>query len=446
MRPTTVADYNSNDRALEMAIDIYFNGIGSPPLRCTRENHIIDCSLLDEACVDSSTPLGAPSSNELSFTLLGENGLFNPANTASTLYGKIKTGVPVRAYIRPIVNMNVQEEYMWDSLGLFFVTDWQTDITGVTASVTANDSIYQLINKTASKLPVYSNCTYARLLQEFLNYNDASAIIIGSLGIEMAYAYVDDTNDKFLNEFSLGALAFIYCNHAGIIEVSALERQQEVQYVLTDSDQIISIKADQSILLEYDGVSLTYSAPRLSDEQELVVNNDQVVQAYGRVSYKSNSFSKVPVYGLNRTVIESKLDCAVASIEANSIDIDYDIDNLTGSSGTFSTRIYGYVIESNDYTLEDVGDNLLKVSNKYIQTEEYAQHVKALLNRYTAAKVPKLELEVRGNPKYAIGSKVRVHSIAYNVDFTGILIRQQFVYDGGLRATMTILNSEIIGA
>lgn len=446
MRLTVADDYNVNDRAIEMAIDIYFNGLTSPPLRCTRENHIVDCTLLDEACVDSITPLGSPSSNELSFTLLGEGGLFNPANPSSQFYGKIKTGVPIRAYIRPMVNTDIYEAYSWDSLGLFFVTDWQTDITGVTANVTANDALYQVINKSISKMPVYSDCSYARLFQEFLNHNGASAIIIGNLDTKMAFAYINDTNDKFLSEFSFGALAYIYCNHDGNIEIKALEYQQDAQYTLTDSDQIISIKADQSILLEHNGVSLTYNIPRLSDEQELLVNNDQAIPAYGRLLYSSNSFLKAPVYGINRSYIDSKLDCAISHINANAVDLDYSIDNLTGSSGTLSVRMYGYIIEANNYTIEDIGDSLLKVESKYIQTDEYAKHVKALLNRYTTVSVPKLELEVRGNPKYVIGSKLRVHSTAYNVDFTGILIRQQFVYDGGLRATITLLNSEIIGA
>ena len=59
--------------------------------------------------------------------------------------------------------------------------------------------------------------------------------------------------------------------------------------------------------------------------------------------------------------------------------------------------------------------------------------------------VPILELDVRCNPLIPIGAKLHVISQMYNVDFTGILIRQTFKYDGGLSGTMTILSSEIVG-
>lgn len=444
MVATTAADYNSTDRAIELAIDIYFDGPSHAPVRCTKDNYIMDCTLLDEACADGATFVGDPSSNELSFTLLGENGRFNPTNASSPYYGKIKTGVKIVAYVRPM-DLAEEVEYEWDQLGVFYVTDWQTDVTGITASVIANDELYYLLNSGLTKLHVLDDVSYEELLEAFLDYNGYTAHIIGDLSTHIPFGFITLTNSKFLSEFSTGALAYIFCTHSGDIEVRCIDHDSAIDYVLTDADQIISIKADQSILLEYDGVSLTYDAPYISDEKNLLTIKDVTIGAGIQSRYQMQQFSSVPVYAINRAQIVSDHKLTIKDIDANAIDISYTIHNATSAASIFAISFEGFVLESLKSVKEDDGVSLLKLENVYIQTEDYADYVKQLLSKYISLNVPKLELEVRGNPKYTIGSKLHITSEAYGVDFTGILTRQKYKYDGGLSATLTVMNSEIIG-
>lgn len=444
MVATTAEDYNSIDRAIELAIDIYFDGPNGVPVRCTKDNYIMDCSLLDEACADGSTFVGNPSSNELSFTLLGENGRFNPTNTSGPYYGKIKTGVLVVAYIRPI-DLAEEVEYEWDQLGVFYITDWQTDVTGITASVTANDEMYYLLNSGMTKLRVLDDVSYEELLEAFLDYNGYAASVIGDLSAHIPFGYITLTNSKFLSEFAAGALVYIFCNHYGNIEVQCIDRDAAVDYELTDADQIVSIKADQSILLEYDGVSLTYNSLYLSDEKNLLTVKDATIGAGVITRYQMQQFSSTPVYAINRAQVISDHVLTLRDVEANAIDVGYTVHNGTSAPSTFAISFDGFTIESLKIAKEDDGISLLKLENAYIQTDEYADYVKQLLSKYISLSVPKLELEVRGNPKYAIGSKLRIVSEAYGVDFTGILVRQKYSYDGGLSATLTVMNSEIVG-
>ena len=207
MRQSTIADYNSKDRALEFCVDIYFNGASQAPLHCTRADYLIDCDVLDEACSDTDTFIGTPSANEVSFQLFGSSGLFNPLNESGIYYGKITTGVMLKVYCRPI---DIIEECMWDQLGEYYVSDWQTDLTGITANVTALDNLSSVINGGKTKVPVIANQSYEELIRSFMQANAITPTIIGNLSEQLTYGFISDTNSDFLSAFSIGALAFIF--------------------------------------------------------------------------------------------------------------------------------------------------------------------------------------------------------------------------------------------
>lgn len=433
-------EYNEKERFIEFSIDIYFNGESVAPLKCTRSNYLVDCNVLEEACTDSDTFIGSPSSNELSFRLLGSSGLFNPANSEGEYYGKIVIGLRVAVFCRPIA----EEPYEWQPLGVYYVAEWQTDITGVTADVTAYDSLYTLLTDNTTSLKVLKDCSYNDICVAFFNANNKTAVIRGDLSEVLSYAFIDESNSKFLANFSIGALSYIYCDHNGVINVLDIENNGPVDYTITDSDQIITISSKQSIVLSYNGTSLTYYKMQLSELKSVLVNKAQHAP-YGITAFNSQSFSEVPLYAIGLSKIASSVSCSLSSIECNATEASYEVSCNSSNGGDFDITLFGYVVESVPIVLSDNNDGMLSISNKYVQNEEYATHLKALLQRYLSLNVPVLELEVRGNPAMPIGSKLRVYSEFYNVDFTGILIRQNFKYDGGLSATMTILNSDIFG-
>lgn len=439
MRQSTIADYNSKDRALEFCVDIYFNGESHEPLHCTRADYLIDCDVLDEACSDTDTFIGAPSANEASFQLFGSSGLFNPLNESGIYYGKITTGVMLKVYCRPI---DAIEECAWDQLGEYYVSDWQTDLTGITANVTALDKLSSVINNGKTKVPVVANQSYEELIRSFMYANALTPTIVGNLSELLTYGFISDTNNNFLSAFSIGALAFIYFNHAGSLQVLDIDRQQSIAFTITDNDQIIAIKSTQSILNKYSGVSLQYVKAQLSDEVELLNNKQQLKATQYTDTYRNQMFSKEPVYGITRSSIRSDSNIMLTGYTASSSDITYE---LVGQPQLFDISIFGSFVEFIDIELADNSDSNLYVKTKYVQNEDYATRLKALLNKFISMPVPILELDVRCNPLIPIGAKLHVISQMYSIDFTGILIRQTFKYDGGLSGTMTILSSEIVG-
>ena len=106
--------------------------------------------------------------------------------------------------------------------------------------------------------------------------------------------------------------------------------------------------------------------------------------------------------------------------------------------------IFGTTLINNEISIGRDVDNPLIVSNMYIQDSDYARNIHEHLSAYVNNLLPVLELEVRGNPKLELGDIIQADSDKYELHYTGILIKQTFEYDGSLKSTITLLNTNIL--
>lgn len=472
MPRSTEHDYNAAAREIEFCVDIYFDGVDNTPLHITRSNYLIDLDLLEETCSDDDTFIGAPSANEVSFNIFSDDGIFNPNNTQGPYYNKIKIGLCMKVYARPIVDeptashqelsqytheelseyrqrdineLGTVKELDWDPLGTFFITDWSTDITGINVRITGTDTLASLFSNTQSNVPIEQQRTMEELITDFFSANNKSITITGQLDQVLSFAYINETNDKFLKNFSNGSLSFIYADHAGDIVVQPLDASVPTLWTLTDHDQILEITADQSIINTYDGVMVVCEKPQLSECVNVLSNKEQTIGNREVKALNNQGLSSTPLYALSHVEVQSMTDCDITNVEAHTHDISYKITNSLGIATTVSVNFFGYIIEKVPITLSDDTLSMLKLDSDYVQNEDYAEHLKNILTAYIRLKIPVLEVVTRGNPKYQPGDKIRIYSEAKGVDFTGWLIRQHFTYDGGLKCTITVLNSAIIG-
>lgn len=439
-RDATEADYNAPSRSIQFKLDVYFNGLSAAPLEITRENYLIDSDLLEEACADASNPFGEVSANEVSFSLYNESGMFNPTNTSSPYYGRIRVGVPIKVYMRPDV---ADAEVNWDELGTYYVSDWTSTITGTSAYVTACDKMYEVFGLPHTRLEVTAKTPMRDLFISFFKAIGVEAEVDERLVEELVYAYNTSTNSKFLNELSVGAQAFVFCDRQGIPTVRYARGVQDVMHTLKDSDQIISISSKQSALLEYDGAEVILNEPQQTAEDKLLHIKDVVVPTS---TLKSDlvSFSVSPVVKLTKAAFTGTGKAYLRRANATCADITFEIHNDTETTVVGDVEVYGTCIETVSSTFTGAGNNPLKVDNIYIQKREYAEKFQRFLQAYVTSNVPVLELTIRGNPKYKLGDKLRIVSEKYNIDYTGILLRQQFNYNGGLSSTIKVFNSQIL--
>lgn len=439
-RDSIEEDYNEHSRCIVAKIDIYFNGLENEPLEVTRDDYLIDYELLEEACADAKNPFGSVSSNELSFSLYNENGMFSPTNKDSMYFGKIKTGVPVILYTKPQFD---DKNINYDKLGLFYVTDWSAEVTGITADVTANDILYSIFNLPQVKLPVVKDSSMLQLYKDFFDAIGIDVSIDEELTEILPFAYCVDANKGFLNSLAIGSQTYLFCNRDGIPRVEYARGPQETKHTLTDNDQIVNISSKQSILVEYTGAEVIMNAPQESDIETLLSVNDLKVPIDG---YESNltSFNMKPVYKVTAALLSGNYNAFVSKVVATCLDIIYTIENNSGIELNNKLEILGTYIDvvCSSYTYGT--GSLLSVDNIYIQTEEYANKFLKFLKAYITNSVPVLELEIRGNPKYLPGEKLHIISDKYNVDFTGVLIRQKYTYDGSFSSTIKVINSDIM--
>lgn len=438
-RDASDADFNAQSRELHMKLEIFFDGLDKDPLVVTRENYLIDCNLLEEASAESNNPLGAISSNELSFNLFNKQGMFSPTNKVGPYSGKIKTGLPIKPYIRPNI-----AGVSWVQMGLYYVSDWNATITGAAASVVANDKLQSVFLEPTPAIPVELNQSFKQLLQRIFKALGYDVIVSDDLDELLLYSFIEGKPVEFLQEIMQGATSYCTCDKNGNIRIEQLNRFTDVRATITDSDQIISVDAKQSIIKSYGGVELTYSLPQLTEQVQVLLAKDLSVPV-GIYTHNKMSFSKGPVKRINNLyALSDNHNIFVLDYENTPWDLTFTTQNDSPTVGLADIAVYGIAVDFVKAVLTDGSTNVLKADSRYIQNTAYATKYKKILNAFVSSDMPTLTLSVRGNPLFNIGDKIRVVSNNYNLDFTGFLQRINYDYTGSLSCKITLLNTSIL--
>ena len=440
---TTDDNYNASTRYLEQKAIIYFSS--SNILEITRDNYLISSSALEEAHSRSgSVPFGGVTSNELSLELLNEGGIFSPTNNKSPYYGLMKKGIKIELFIRPVVESeNEDEQYEWDPLGVYYITDWQAKVTGLIATITANDKLYKAFSKDLTALPISRNKTQKEFYEYIFDNLGLQGDIDKTLNTLIRYAYIDRSTKELLSMLNMSALADCFCKHDGTLKVQHLTNIPALRATITDNDQVLSVKIEQSLDYDYDGVNLVYNLPQESNVQCVLSLKDMIIPR--GISKRNNvSLTGTPLLKLCYSIL-SGVKAHISSIEATPVSVNFSIDNPEIETEDCTVDIYGTLLVNNEITLGKEVENCLVINNLYIQESTYADIVYNHLNAYIRNLLPILELEVRGNPKLELGDVIQVDSDKYNLHYKGLLIRQTFDYDGSLKSTITLLNTSILG-
>ena len=434
-------DFNTPSRQIVMRLDIFFDGLQSDPLIITKDNYLMDATLLEEIGAEDSNPLGTISANELSFSLYNSDGIFSPTNTNSPYYGKIKTNVLIIPYIRPETTDNT--EVNWIKMGEYYVSNWNATVTGAAASITADDKLQQVFLEPAPVIPVGLNRTQAAFFQEVFDALGYAAKISQDLNATLLYTFTEGEQKKFLQEMLQGAIAYCLCDKNGDIIVEPLNGSKPLRATITDADQIISVDATQSLIKSYGGVELTYVLPQLTEAVQLLQMKEVNIPP-GVFTHNKVSFNRGPIKTITSmyTLTKGK-EVAIIDYTSSPWDITFTTKN-EGTQVLSDLVVYGVAVDFVQAILADSTTNVLKVKNRYIQNTEYAHKYKNILEAFVNSDMPTLTLQVRGNPLLNVGDKIRVQSERYNLDFTGVLQRINYKYAGSLSCEITLLNSSIL--
>lgn len=437
---TTDAMYNAPSREVEFKYEIYFTE-GAEPLTVTRADYLMSSSGLEEAQSDSGDVLGKVSSNEISIDLYNDNKIFTPTNASSPYYKLIRKGIRIVAYGRAVV---ADDETEWDELGTYYTTEWYTTSSGSVATITANDKLYKVFDAAAPAYRVTENVPIKDLYSSFFKQLGVDAIIDDTLVDTLQFAYINGSNKDFLAELSNGALALCFGNRKDGVSVISRLRDVPLRATLTDDDQIYGVTDRQSIEAGYDGISVTTNAKQESATKELVsIKNHEL--ATGVTELYNLVLSDEPLIRLKYAKVVGTRTARVSYIAATPSSVDIEVTNEAEESHSVDISVGGTVVETVSSTYTEGGSNPISLNSNYVQTPKQLNKVVTYLRSANASISPMLEVQIRGNLKFQIGDKIRVQSDRYGIDYTGILIRNNYAYDGTLKATITLLDASLLG-
>lgn len=436
MAVSTDAAYNASSRTIYHKVDIYLDGNSATPLSVTRDNYMITTSLLEEA-TSGDTPFDNVSANEITVNLNNVNSLFTPTSTSSPYYGKMKRGVKVIPYFK------AAEADDWEQIGEFYVTDWMASPTSSIAVVTADDKLYNIFGQDAVDMKVTTNTLAGTFYENFFDLFGIVPVVDETLAQSLLMAFNELENKAFLSALSTALLCICNCAHNGAVTIKKLTTSHDLRATITDADQIKTIDVKLSVSSDYDSAYLKYYVPQESAE-ESVLNVNEVSLAVGdnTLVYSLDNSPLLRFKSVSFTNEDALLNISSVICTGKTISI---VAPGVLAALTSGLNVNGVYVEKIGYEIGEQDENPLSVDNVYIQDTQSAVNFKAIMDTFTTSLTPVLQVTIKGNPKFELGDKIRAISSRYGVDFTGIIMRQQFDYDGGLSCVLTLLNSSLLG-
>ena len=435
------AYFDRSSRAITAKIEIFFDGLDEDPVEILPSNYLVDFELTEEAGAESSNPLGSVSSNELLFSLTNYDDIFSPANGESPYHDKIKTGVPVKVWLKP----DLPGVLNWIPMGVFFVANWNCRLGAGIADVTCSDKVQELLRAPIPDMDVLVGQTFGAIfLNAFRCYGyDATEVVIDPLltaSVPYAFIRFSDTA-AYLQCLTEAAISFVGTNRYGKLIAKKFLRNLPVA-VFRDTDQIMSLNLEQSILKTYDGVQLKFVLPQLSDVREVLVVDELPIPG-ARVEHDTLLYDK-PVFNVSGMYIYCDEDVVIDSYSATIKGVKITTVLTDAQSATAKFVVSGKNVDLINQELSDAANNVFSIENVYVQTPEYASEYKGHLERFVSSDIPTMSLETRGNPLLEVGDTVRIESLRYGIYFSGIIKRQVFKYNGGLSCSVTLMNAEVV--
>ena len=297
--------YDRPTRHILGKLDIFFDGYENEPITIDMSNYLIDYHIVEEASAEDKNPLGAISANELTFTLTNFNGIFSPSNVNGPYYGKIKTGVMVKPYIKPD-----DATIDWTPLGVYFVSDWSSKMNSAVAFVTCCDVIQELLLSPMPDLDVKLNVTFTNYIKYVLSmYGFANAEVDETLNVLLPYGFIAyDKTPDILQAIVEASMSVLVTTRLGSLAVKKLHRRTPIA-TFTDSNQLIAVDVEQSIIKTYNGVKLTYVIPQLSEDREVLVV-DSLGIPRGTTAHNLIKYSK-PVFNISAVTISGNVPSVI---------------------------------------------------------------------------------------------------------------------------------------
>jgi len=433
---TSLSDFNAATRVVHGRVKIYFDGLNEDPVIASQDTYLVDFEVIEELSAETKNPFGAIAANESSFTLLNQNNIFTATNTSGLYYGKIKVGVPV------IYEVCIEGK-PWIPLGLHFVSDWKAKLGSITADVSCIDALHNFLTLAVPSMQLQTVVNYTQYFEYAFSAYNINVEINASLTNLLQYALpFGSSTPDFMQELLNASLCYLRINRYGEYVLDTYYRNTNVA-TFTDSDQIKDIELTQSIIKNYDGVSLTYGLPSLNSNVEVLSTSELNIPA-GDYTTSNLKFSDIVASVSGITLHTDGVVPTIVGYTADNTSVNLSTSLVGTEAKSCSLTVLGSTITFLMNEITDNTSNMLKLENRYIQSKAYAEEYKELLNAFISTDVPEIILDTRGQPLIELGDTITVNSTKLNTVFIGLVKRQKFTYNGAFSSEVTLLNREAL--
>lgn len=434
---------NADMRNIKPRVLVYFDGDSQPPAEFD-EDTIVDIRLLEEARVESDSPLGLVSANEITISFRNDDRAFTPTNPASPYYGKLRPNVLVKPYLGVETSPGVFE---WVPLGIFRTGDWSAPSGSVEATITCYDKLYEIGNKDVPMLPVVAETTIYGLfglLFQALGLSSSDYLIDPNLNQPVRIGWLPKGKVKdALQTLAVASNCIVMADRYGIIQARSNFVSGSPVAVLTDNDQIISAENPQKYLDTYNIVKLNYKLPYLKPPDSLL-KIDSLAVPNGGITLQNIEFSSGPVAVVDQVRLTGVKNAVIASVQYGAWTITIEIAN-PGTDEIVSLEVTGRAVDviNSTHTARDNaavalwGEKELKIDNQLIQDLNTAKGYADSLLQWVKDPHVNFSLNFRGDPALEVGDIIEVQDAADKIgDVALVPIRITLDYDGALKAKM----------
>ena len=444
-------------REWQAELKFYFDGESNPPV-VFEDDRIVDFDLLEESAEESRNPFGFVSSNELAMTLVNDDRVFTPTNTASPYYGKLKPNVKVEAELKLKVD---DDPVTWESvpLGTFRTGDWDAPSENVHASVVGHDRLYSLGEKELDLVRVQSDLTLYDMwvnLFTFLGLSASDYEVDATLTqvIEIGW-YPKGRAKEAMQQMAQGGGCYVYVDRNNKIQVVNARASSASVVTLTDQDQIMDIRVPQKHQDMRSAVEVSFIRPTLGESKE-ILRVDDIELPSGTTTFEFE-FSDGPVALLEQVSVLKGTNITIDSIHYGTWGCRITI-TAPDSEGDpilqiISIAARGQVVDKGAAAVRvvnapveaEIGEEIFTLETNYIQSAEDATDFANALLALVSDPAPFVNVLIRANPALELSDTVTIDDPSDKVPTVETVIRKSTLrYMGGLDGELSTIKRVLL--
>lgn len=433
---------DADKRKIVPKVEVFFDGDTQPPTVFEGDD-IVSIRLLEESKADSGNPLGLVSANEVTISLSNAARAFTPSNTGSPYYGKLRPKVKIKPYL----GLRLPDgSYEYVPLGVFRTGDWNAPSTGLEATVTCYDRIYDLMEKDIPMIPVMKDTTVKAMFEALfsaLGLTPDEYDVDESLTQSISRGWFENNKVRDgLNALAVAGNCNITISRTDVVRVRPNNPSGAVPVAtMTDGNQILTGENPQKYLDTYSTVRVKYRVPYLR-ASEVVLKVEGLGFNPGNIVLTPLYFSAGPVMGIEQIKITGGENISVSEVSCGAWSMAMTVTN-SGEIVEFVTiEVWGRIIdtvgaEHEETDPEAVFTKTLTIESSMIQGEAAASAYASNLLAFVKDPQATFQFQVRGNPAIELYDPVRFIDPSDKIDgVTAAPTRISLEYDGALSGSI----------